>query len=217
METNTRFGHIVQLISLRQRFDEPLLEILQRFIFLTTKAQVQNSVFMAIMCFSSLKKYVKTYLKAQLPTMRMAQRGSVTPPIISDAKLPHENLQCLMELLECHSSAVLRDLLDFYQKEVDKQTRKASERKRVRSDEASVDPNASADASSKPPAKRFDRKGHDAVLASKGLCTHCGKVEFYPGYFCPERIAFQNARQNAVNNSNNNNSKSRTVTNQSSL
>ncbi|CEP19010.1 hypothetical protein [Parasitella parasitica] len=154
-------------------------------------AQVQDSVFMAIMCFSSLKEYVKTYLKAQLPTMRMAQRGSVTPPINSDTILPYENWQSLMELLEAHSSAVHRDLLDLYQKE------------------ASVDPTASTDVSSKPPATRFDRKGHDAVLPSKGLCTHCGKVEFYPGHFCPERIAFQNARQNAVNNSNHNNNKSR--------
>ncbi|KAI8636971.1 hypothetical protein BD408DRAFT_406761 [Parasitella parasitica] len=135
-----------------------------------------------------------------VPTGSNQTQGSISPPVNSDAILPHENLQSIMELLVVHSSSVHWDLLERYQVEVEKQTKSANDRKRGRSDNLAVGPAASNDEAKTPPFKRIDRKGHNTAVPPQtgSLCTHCEKVKFYPGHFCPERIAFQNARQNAA-------------------
>ncbi|KAI8643232.1 hypothetical protein BD408DRAFT_401989 [Parasitella parasitica] len=193
-----RFDYISDLIGLRQRFDESLMEFLQRFTILMAKAQLPDSVFMAIMCFVALEEYVKTYLKEQLPTIRVAQ-GNISPPVKSDAILPHENLQSIMELLKVHSSSVHRDLLERYQVQVEKQTKNPNGRKRGCSENLTVGPAASNDEAKTHPFKRINRRGHNttAPFSTGPLCTHCEKVKLYPCHFCPERIAFQYARQNA--------------------
>lgn len=78
-ETHTEFDYITQLHSVHQYFEEPLIDFLQRFIVLMTKAGVLDSRQMAIVCYGSLQAYVRAYLKTKLPTLRETTNDQPNP------------------------------------------------------------------------------------------------------------------------------------------
>lgn len=196
METYTNDDYVGQLFFLRQNQTEPLMNYLQRFVILLTKAKMQDTHNKAVECFMSLQGYVRTYLKTKLPELRSSKNNDRTSS--SDLLLPHENMHSLMELLESHTHSIHRELADQYTIESVKRSKARSlnnDKKRTRpEDETPREDNPS-------PPKRVDRRDPQRPYQSfagnptTSLCGHCKKVEYFHGHQCPERSEYYRRRE----------------------
>lgn len=197
LETYTNDDYVGQLFLLRQNPTEPLMNYLQRYVILLTKAKMQDTHNKAVECFMSFQGYVKTYLKAKLPELRSAKSNDRT--ICSDPLLPHENLHSIMELLESHTHSIHRELADQYAIESAKRSKakNINDKKRARPEDET--PNEETPS----PTKRVDRRDFQrpyqpfAGNHTRSLCGHCKKVEYVPGHQCPERSEYYRRRAEA--------------------
>ncbi|KAL9538925.1 hypothetical protein MBANPS3_010586 [Mucor bainieri] len=58
METNIQVAYMFQLLRMRQKTEEHLMNYLQRYIIMMTKAKVQDSLLMDVQWFASLNMYI---------------------------------------------------------------------------------------------------------------------------------------------------------------
>ena len=205
LETYTNDDYVGQLFLLRQHPTEPLMNYLQRYVILLTKAKMQDTHNKAVECFMSLQGYVKTYLKSKLPELRSSKNNDrISCP---DPLLPNENLHSLMELLESHTHSVHRELSDRYAAESAKRSkaRSTNDKKRTRPEDEIPNEDTSS------PPKRVDRREPQRPYQpftgnpTKSLCGHCKKVEYVPGHQCPERSEYYRRRaekENALSDNN---------------
>jgi intracellular sulfur oxidation DsrE/DsrF family protein len=206
LETYTDDDYVGQLFLLRQSSMEPLMNYLQRYVILLTKAKMQDTHNKAIECFMSLQSYVRTYLKEKLPELRSVRNNDHTS--CPDPLLPHENLHSLMELLESHTHSIHRELADKHAIESDKRSRAKminDNKKRTRLEDET--PNEDTPS----PTKRVDRKDFQRPYQpftgnpTRSLCDHCKRVEYVPGHQCPERSEYYRRHAETKNALPNNN------------
>ena len=206
LETYTNDDYVGQLFLLRQNPTEPLMNYLQRYVILLTKAKMQDTHNKAVECFMSLQGYVRIYLKVKLPELRSARNNDRTS--CPDPLLPHENLHSLMELLESHTHSIHRELADQHAIESAKRSRAKGindNKKRTRQEDET--PNEDTPS----PTKRVDRRDLQRPYQpftgnpTRSLCGHCKKVEYVPGHQCPERSEYYRRRAETENARPNNN------------
>jgi hypothetical protein len=80
---------------MKQEFGRPIMEYMERYIFIMNKCNVADDRRMAILWFNSLQKYAQCYLRGKLELLRQGTVRSSNEPI-----QPGEGLGKLMELLE---------------------------------------------------------------------------------------------------------------------